>query len=150
MPSVDFDDLLSAVEFASAGAFISAEAYVSRETGEVFITSDDLGEDEFGDLPPDLGDPERYVEVPDQHSLQLGRNVALDFAAQELPERYDEIERIFQRKGAFGRFKDLLERAGLLDRWYAFENEAAAAALRDWCDEVGLQLVDSSGRGKSG
>jgi len=140
MPSVDFDDLQGAVQFVSGGAFIFAEAYVSLETGEVFITSDDLGEEELGELPPDLGDPERYADVPDQHSLNLGRRVALDFTAQELPARFDEVDAIFQRKGAFRRFKDLLEREGLLDRWHAYEEAAEAAALQDWCQELGLEL----------
>jgi len=66
--------------------------------------------------------------------------VALDFAAQELPARFEEIDAIFRRKGAFRRFKDLLEREGLLDRWHAFEEAAEAAALRDWCYELGLEL----------
>jgi hypothetical protein len=50
------------------------------------------------------------------------------------------VSRIFSRRGAYGRYKALLERRGALDRWYDFSVKAEEAALRAWCatDAIGL------------
>jgi hypothetical protein len=31
----------------------------------------------------------------------------------------------------------------MLERWYEFEQRATEQALREWCDENGIQLVDA-------
>ncbi len=41
---------------------------------------------------------------------------------------------MFRRKGAYGRFKPLLQDRGPLERWYAFEAAATERALKDWCE----------------
>jgi hypothetical protein len=59
---------------------------------------------------------------------------------------------MFQRRGAYARFKDLLDREGLLDQWYAYETAVTERALRAWCERVGLQVGTSEGfaRGRHG
>jgi len=37
---------------------------------------------------------------------------------------------MFRRRGAYGRFKELLEAKDLLDEWYRFEHETEQAVLR--------------------
>lgn len=49
---------------------------------------------------------------------------------------------MFRKKGAHRRFKDFLEDHGQLENWYAFEAGEAEKALRSWCDEQGIVLVD--------
>ena len=44
---------------------------------------------------------------------------------------------MFSGRGAYGRFKDFLAARGLLEAWYAFEDERENEALRIWCDEHG-------------
>lgn len=98
------------------------------------------------EVPDDLDTSDRYIAVPHKNELDLGKNLALRFAAQELSESYEEVESIFQRKGAYGRFKQLLEMKGLLENWYGFEAEATEKALREWCAENGIQIVEKSGQ----
>ena len=43
------------------------------------------------DLPEDLDDPARYLAVPSQRELGLGRQLALVFAADEIPADYDRV-----------------------------------------------------------
>ena len=100
---------------------------------------------QYGDLDeelPDDIDDEKYAAIPDKRELDLGRPLVLDFVRQFLPEDYDEVRRIFSRKGAYGRYKALLVRRGALDRWYDFSNKAEEAALREWCAENGIELSD--------
>jgi hypothetical protein len=73
--------------------------------------------------------------------LNLGQNLALTFAAQELPGDYDSVVEFFRHKGAYSRFKKLLESRSLRDVWFAFEARAIEAELRSWCNESGIQLL---------
>ena len=136
---ISFADLQDAFEFASAGAPGENEAYLDRQSGKIYWHS------QYGDLAeelPDDIDDEKYIAVPDKRELDLGQPLVLDFVRQFLPEDYDEVRRIFSRKGAFGRYKALLVRRGALDRWYDFSNTAEKAALREWCAENGIELSD--------
>jgi len=72
---------------------------------------------------------------------------AFDFVSAGRPlenEAYlvPKVEDIFRRRGAYGRFKSLLERRGVLDEWYAYEARHRESALRQWCAENGIALVD--------
>jgi hypothetical protein len=51
------------------------------------------------------------------------------------------VATFFRKRGAYGRFKDLLERKGLLEAWYEYEAQAVEQALRTWSAENGLQLT---------
>lgn len=115
------------------------EAYISRETGAVYYASDTDSPDD--EVPDDLDDLDRYVAVPHKNDLSLGRKLALRFAAQEVPERYERVEGFFRAKGAYARFKDLLESEGLLDQWYNFEAVATERALREWCAENDIEVL---------
>lgn len=118
-------------------------AYISLDTGEIHWVSELASVDE--ELPDDL-DSGRYIAVPHKNDLDLGRNLAFRFAAQEMADSYDRVRGIFQRKGAYGRFKDLLDTKGLLEKWYRFEAEANDKALREWCAENDIQIIEKSGQ----
>jgi hypothetical protein len=59
-----------------------------------------------------------------------------------LPDDVDDVRNIFSNRGAYRRFRDLIERRNVLDRWYAFSNEAQERALRDWCEVEQIELED--------
>ena len=66
---------------------------------------------------------------------------ALDFAYEALPEDSERVERMFRRRGAYRRFKDLLERRGLLEQWYEFENRVTDEALVAWGEGNDIEVV---------
>lgn len=139
-PLVSFNDLMMALEFVSAGDIGDHAAYVSRETGAIYWESE--YDDEQEELPDDIGDPERYAVVPNKYDLDLGKALVERFARKRIPELYDEVMHCFRRKGAYSRYKDLLERAGRLEEWHKFEEQEKRAALIGWCQEEGLELDD--------
>jgi hypothetical protein len=47
----------------------------------------------------------------------------------------------FRKRGAYARFKALLERTGQLEEWYRFQRAAVEKRLREWCEENGLEPV---------
>ncbi len=56
------------------------------------------------------------------------------FVEEALPDEWNRVAEMFRRKGAYGRFKPLLQDRGALERWYAFEAAATERALKDWCE----------------
>lgn len=137
-PLVSLADLLNAFEWVSASAGLENSAFVSRKTGATHWASEtDALEDE---LPEDIDDASVYVAVPHKNDLELGKNLALRFAEEKMPESADTVAGFFRQRGAYGRFKDLLERQGKLQAWYDYEAQAVERALRAWSDEQGFQL----------
>jgi hypothetical protein len=96
-------------------------------------------------LPEDIEDGSIYVAVPNKHDLNLGKYLALTFAEERLADSYQTVANIFHQRGAYGKFKDLLEQKGLLQTWYDFEAKATEAALREWAAEEGLSIMVGSG-----
>jgi len=136
-PVVDYDDLEAALHYTSTYDD-DQRALVSRTTGEIFHTGIYGAE---SDLPADVGDADAYVAVPHRHDLDLGRPLVRRFCVERLPPALaNQVEGLFRRAGAYGRFKDLLHRHEQLDAWHGYEDEATERALRGWCDEVGLVL----------
>ncbi|MEM9381546.1 MAG: UPF0158 family protein [Planctomycetota bacterium] len=147
MTSLSLDDLRGAYYFISWGSPGDNAAYVCRRTGEIYWSGDAADLDE---VPEDADDPERYAFVPDKATLELGARLLRDFAAAEMPKLFDRIEEIFRSAGAYARFKELLDREGRLDDWYAFEERREVEALRAWCVEEGFEVVEGrSGEGGS-
>lgn len=137
---VKLDDLEEALLFTSAGDTFGNAAWVCRATGAVLWHSDDT--DDFDPLPADIADAARYVALPDKHDLGLGKPLALAFARTHLPACDEQVREIFAHRGAYARFKDLLERHRSLDTWHQWETEQTRQALRAWCADYGLTLVE--------
>jgi hypothetical protein len=136
--AVSWADLRDAFEFVSADAGGNS-AYLCRETGGIFWHSD-LG-DNFEELPEDIGS-DKYVAIPNPRdlNLNLGARLVFAFAQETLPGDEERIRKIFSRRGAYGRFKDLLTRRRALDRWYEFESAAKEKALREWCEDNDVEV----------
>jgi len=129
---VSFNDILEAFEFVSAGGMGEHQAFLCRQSGKVYWHSE-LCED-LEELLDDIDDSEKYVPIPDKRELDLGKPLVLDFARQFLSDDFDEVRQIFNKRGAYAIFKDLLDRRGTRDQWYDFEAKAEERALRIWCD----------------
>jgi len=142
MVTVTYEEISSAFEFVASGAPMEHSAYISLDTGQIYWASELASLDE--ELPDDLDTSDRYLIVPHKTELDLGKDLVLRFAAEELPDSYDHVASIFRSKGAYGRFKQLLEDKGVLENWYKFEAEASDKALRKWCAANDIQIVESS------
>jgi hypothetical protein len=140
--SVSWYDLENAFEFVSFGQLGENQAVLQRESGKFFLHSESSDLEEW---PDDVDDDEIYVQIPHRTELDLGKPLVFRFVEQVLPDQFDHVRQIFNRKGAYARFKDLLQRKNVLDRWYDFEAKATDKALRDWCDLNDI-TIDDEGR----
>ncbi|MDT8317109.1 MAG: hypothetical protein RQ824_03825 [bacterium] len=132
----NYSDIEDAFHFVSSGQMYMHEAVLNKETGEVYYRSDMSGIDEF----PDDADDEKYEYIPHKNELNLGRDLVFRFAAGVIPDKLDEVEGCFHKRGAYSRYKDLLDRVGKLDEWHEFEPSATETALREWCEEQGIEV----------
>lgn len=90
---VKYDDLLAAYEWVSSSRDDN-KAFVSRVTGNVHWSSSAMELDE--ELPEDIEDGSVYVMVPNKHELNLGKNLALTFAEEQLADSYQTVADFFR------------------------------------------------------
>jgi Uncharacterised protein family (UPF0158) len=129
--ALDLSDLEMALEFVSTG--YDSAAYLDKETGYIYYDSDE-------ELPEDLHENEKYLEIPDKREFDLGRDLALDFAKNSIPDDFEHVYAIFRSEGAYSRYKILLEKRDMLQKWYDFEQESIKSALTQWCKENGIEV----------
>ena len=134
---ISFDDIENAFFFVSMDQQYMHNAYLCKETGEIFYTSEMGDSDE---LPEDIDEAEKYIAIPHKNELNLGKDLVIEFISEYLPEELDRVYSIFRRKGAYSRYKDLLGSKGALEDWYKFENERQKAALKEWCRENNIEI----------
>lgn len=138
--ATDFQEILQAYEFVSSEASLN-QAFLCRQTGKVLWHSEFSDVDEFSDeLPDDVEDDEKYIAIPGKRELGLGKPMVLDFAREFLSEDFDEVRYMFSRRGAYKKFRALLIRRNVLERWYDFESKATESALREWCEFNSIEI----------
>ena len=135
---IKFSDIEDAFFFVSMGEMYMNSAILCLETGQIFYISD------FGDsdeLPEDIDDdPDKYIEIPHKNELDLGKPLVLEFSAMYLSDYLEKVNSFFHNRGAYARFKDLLDAKGLLDKWYEFEEQEQNKALREWCQDNSINF----------
>ena len=136
---IKYFDIELAFDFVSSQRRFTNEAFVSKTTGEIYFASAYGDSDE---LPEDIEDADKYIALPHKNDLDLGIVLVREFVWQCLPDQAEQVERIFSRKGAYARFKDFLERLGLLEEWYRFEAGRTEAALKRWCVEQRIEFEE--------
>lgn len=135
---INYSDIETAFVFVSMSPPYEHYAYLNKETGEIYFVSE-IGDS--NELPDDLEENEKYVSIPHKNDLGLGRNLVFDFVADNLPDEFEKVQSIFGNKGAYARYKDLLESKGQLQAWYDFESRAIEETLRVWCETKELVLT---------
>ena len=133
---IKFDEIENAFLYTNMGSDYENSATLNKETGEIYYQSD-LGDSD--ELPEDIDD-DKYIELPDKNDLNLGKRLVFQFVMEFMPEKLNKVEEIFSRKGAYARYKDLLEYEEKLNEWYAYENEAQAKALKEWCEDNDIAI----------
>jgi len=135
--NIKFSDVLDLFELVNFGSQFDHEGYICKSSGKTYFYSE-LGDNEE-ELPNDIND-EKYLAIPHKNEISLGINLAFDFVQEYLPTEYDNVRSMFRRKGAYARFKSLLENTGKIEEWYKFEAKRTEQAVRDWCSEQDIDI----------
>jgi hypothetical protein len=136
--AITYDEIENAFIFVSMDRKYMHNAYLCKETGRIFYTSEMGDSDE---LPEDIDEP-KYISIPHKNELDLGKNLVIEFVSEFLPEELDRVYSIFRHRGVYSRYKELLSQKGLLDKWHKFEDERQKAALKEWCAENDIKIED--------
>lgn len=139
MHRVNYEELRNAFEFVSSAAPATNAAYICGLTGNIYWLADSLELEQA--VPADVETAEQYIAVPHKNELQLGQKMALDFIDQVLPADYNLVSSFFRKRGAYRRYRELLQAQGLLEQWFVFEANACSSALLDWCQEYGIEIT---------
>jgi hypothetical protein len=137
MNMVTFSEIQDAFLFVSSSEYGMHSAILCKDSGRIYYRSETGGIDE---IEEEL-DCDTFIEIPHKNDLDLGRNLVFEFVELHLADEMTYVQRIFHGRGAYGRFRDLLEQKGMLQRWYDFENLREEEALRDWCAENEISLA---------
>ena len=144
MVNVNKDDLVMAIDMVSASEScgIDSYAYVCTVTGKVWVTGFDDESLEDQDLASDLSDNPQYIMAPDKREMDLGRDLVFKFIGEELPNELERVYGFFRRRGAYGKYKRLLEQHQLLEQWHGHEEQEVERALERWCEANSLCFSD--------
>ncbi|KGJ90483.1 UPF0158 family protein [Thalassotalea sp. ND16A] len=145
---VNLSEIVDALEFSGMSSISEIVTYLDTSTGKIIV---DMDESEFGfeakdDLPDDLFENDRYLQLPDKYELDLGKRLALRFVEQFLPQQFDYAYRIFSKSGAYRRFKLMLEEQQITDKWYQYEQQQTELAIKTWCDVNSIEYDESNKR----
>ena len=101
---VTFDEIQNAFSFVSSDEYGMNRAVLCLDNGEIYYHSE-MGD--FDELDEDKFDCDNFVEIPHKNDLDLGKSLVFEFTEQHLLEECDLVQHIFNRRGAYGRFKAL-------------------------------------------
>ena len=152
MTKVNLADIIEQFELASE----SNKSYLNRNTGEIHLIPEEVemyfDNEEFdeNDLPEwekgiikiekDIQEnPENYIQFPDQYEINeysIMENFSLSLTNKNIREL---VYSSLKGKGAFRKFKDTVNKYGIMDEWYKFRDESIRELAIEWCEENNLQ-----------
>lgn len=141
----EYSEIESAIDYVSSAPLHTNRAVYDKRTA-LFLYESDMSD--MSEIPDDF-DWEQGIEIPHKNELDLGRNLVFRFIAQTLPDEEDAVHAIFKRPGAYGRFREFLERRKLLQQWYDFEATATRRAIERWCRGNGMEISPDGGSPQS-
>jgi hypothetical protein len=133
---IKFSDIEDAFFFVSSDSYGMHTALLNKDTGQLYYRSEMGDIDEIDD---DL-DWSNCIAIPHKNDVGLGQELVFEFVKNHLVDEYDRVRQIFKKRGAYGKFKNLMESKALLQDWYDFENQQEERALRQWCNENGIEI----------
>lgn len=162
MKPVKLSELIEAVEFDSPehltmvdlenGCTVTVEKWVLRAVEE--------GDEESMGTLPDwqkadvelaraiVDDPgNRFIAAPDKFEFHEYRHMERFIGTVRDAEIAEQLWRAICGKGAFRHFKDTAARLGLLDRWFAYRDEALKQFVLRWAQAHNVPVEDDVTRG---
>ncbi len=135
-----FRDIEYAMMFVSSAGYGENSAILDKATGKIYYQSAFGDFEELEGLEENEYDPDIHIEIPHKNDLDLGKELVFKFVEKTMPDSYDRVYNIFGKRGAYSRYKDLLDSKGLLQKWYDFEKQKEQVALIQWCQENEINI----------
>lgn len=117
--------------------------FLDTKTGESVFLVDELatGLDNEG-LDYEIDEnPERYIRLPTKFEIHE-YHIIEKFIWTLKGEKVERLEHAIQGRGAFRRFKDMVNRMGISQQWYDFREEYYRKLAIGWCQEHELEYME--------
>lgn len=142
-PTVNLELVLEAIELASN----NSTAYYDLENHSLIWYMEDFGygEDEDDETIEEMieeGWKTRFFKLPEQFDINE-YHIMEKFIYDEIPEGavQEQFESAIRGRGAFRRFRDLLDRLGITQGWYDYLQNAQKKRAIEWCEENGFNYI---------
>lgn len=135
---IDLDELCSAMEDSSD----EHNYYLDIETGKLLLISDYMDDEETKKLRDKVDENfDRYEPLPKAESYEGYEDIE-DFIGTISDDNLAELLHVaVSGKGAFRRFKDVLERyPEERERWFQFKNDKLKQRALEWLENIGVSL----------
>src|SRR5262245_65688124 len=87
--AASFNEILEAYQLASMAnsGYGRADVFLCRQSGRIYWRYDEFsGLQKYNDdVPADIDDEEKYIQLPDKRELDLGVALVMEFARQLFP-----------------------------------------------------------------
>lgn len=117
--------------------------FLDLETGESVFLVDELitGLDNEG-LEDEIDEnPERYLRLPTKFEIHE-YHIMEEFIWTLKGEKANKLEYAIQGRGAFQRFKNAVNRMGISQQWYDFQEKYYRKLAIEWCRDHGLEYTE--------
>lgn len=101
------------------------DPYLNKETGEILFMRDATEIQEDLAQIPQISSPEMY-------------DLMVMFSQAQDEDQAFELGRILNEPRPYEKFNEKLFELGILERWYAFQDEYAKLRMLDWLFEIGV------------
>lgn len=86
---------------------------------------------------------ERFIALPTQYQLDE-YSIMKEFAESiSKPDRKELLSMALIGKGAFRRFKDVLDELNLTEDWYEYRLEAFIETSKEWCEKNAIGYTEA-------
>ena len=144
---VKIDDIIDAVDFDSD----MSESFLNSKTEQVCLFTDEELRAAENDV--DLSDSaqwyceavasakhylenqDEYLSLPEKYDFNEYRIIEKFVVRVVIPKQSQMLAQSIHGKGAFRRFKTVLERLGLVDEWYKLRGQKLLEFVEFWCKE---------------
>ena len=144
---VKIEDIIDAVDFDSD----MSKSFLNIKTQQVCMFNDEELSDAENNV--DLSDSvewyceavasakyylenqDDYLYLPKKYDFNEYRIIEKFIARVVVPKQVEMLYQSIHGKGAFRRFKVMLERLGLIDEWYKYREKKLREYVEFWCEE---------------
>ncbi|TQC48017.1 hypothetical protein EEB14_17415 [Rhodococcus sp. WS4] len=120
---------------------MSTGGYVDLRTGDVYDDSSTdpamVGEDAAVDVEEE---PDRWLRFDRTGSRDGWRDMAAFAERQHDAALRERLKRAIEGKGAFHRFRDLVQQKNLAEQWYAFSADRQLGRAREFLADAGIRV----------
>ncbi|MGB0938585.1 MAG: UPF0158 family protein [Colwellia sp.] len=144
---VKIDDIIDAVDFDND----MSESYLNTRTKQVCMFTNDVLREAERDI--DLSDSapwyreavtsakhyvenkEDYVSLPEKYDFNEYHVIEKFIDSLVFPKQSEMLSQSILGKGAFRRFKTVLDKLGLVNEWYKYRDQQLREFVELWCKE---------------